>query len=187
MSDAVTMINTRHVKPGSEREFEAWLQEYVRACERQPGHLGMNIVRPTTAKPREYTVISNYDSPEHLAQWLHSDKHARWLADGRRWLADDVQTQVRTGLETWFTPASGEAIMPPPRWKMFLIAWIGAWAIVWILDIIYVPLIAPLFVGLRAMLFTAVIIGLMTFVVMPFLTTKVFSKFLYPSPSGRPV
>lgn len=179
MSDAVTMINTRHVKAGCEREFEAWLQEYARVAERQPGHLGMNVVRPTSAKPREYTVIANYDSPDHLAQWLHSEEHTRWLAEGRQWLDADPETQVRTGLETWFTPVGGEAMVPPPRWKMFLVAWLAAWAIVWILDIVYAPIIAPLFVGLRAMLFTVVIIGLMTFVVMPFLT-KVLSTFLYP-------
>ncbi len=175
----MTMMNTRRVKPGCEREFETWFRGYASIAEQQPGHLGMNIVRPTSATSHEYTVISNYDSPEHLARWLHSDEHAKWNADGRRWLSEDQKTQVLTGLETWFTPSSGDEIMPPPRWKMFLVAWMAAWAIVWILDVVYAPLIAPLFVGIRAMLFTVVIIALMTFAVMPLLT-KVFAWFLYP-------
>ncbi len=181
MGDAVTMINTRHVKSGREQEFEAWLKEYVRVAERQPGHLGINIVHPSATKPNAYTVISNYDSPEHLAGWLHSPEHTRWLERGREFLEADPEMQVLTGLETWFTPVGEQMITPPPRWKMFLVAWLGAWSLVWVLDIFYAPIIAPLFVGLRAMLFTFVIIGAMTFAIMPFLT-KVFGPFLYPKP-----
>lgn len=171
------MVVTRHVKPGCEAQFEAWLHDYAREAESRPGHLGFQVVRPT-GSTREYTVVANWDSSQHLQQWLDSDSHAQWIAKARPLLQSDEHRRILTGLETWFTPPGEQAMVPPPRWKMFVVTWMVVWIVVWILDIWYAPLIQPLPVWLRALAFTVVIVGLLTYVLMPNVT-KLLHKFLY--------
>lgn len=171
------MVVTRNVKPECVPAFEGWLREYARAAERRPGHLGLEVLRPGgTAGP--YTVVANWDSSAHLQAWLQSDEHTAWIARAAPLLATAEQRDVRTGLETWFTPPGAPASAAPPRWKMFLVTWAVVWVVVWILDIWYAPLIAPLPVALRALLFTLVIVGLLTYVLMP-RATRLLHRFLF--------
>ena len=176
--DPVTMLVTRHVRKGNEAQFEAWLRDYTRAAESHPGHLGLQVVRPG-GQSDAYTVVSNWTSSEVLQAWLDSPEHNDWIAKVRPLLVADEERNVTTGLETWFTPPGADTIVPPPRWKMFLVTWMVVWLVVWVLDIWYAPLIQPLLVPLRALLFTVVIVGLLTFVLMP-QVTKLLRKFFYP-------
>lgn len=177
--DPVTMVVTRRVKPGCEAQFEAWLHDYAREAESKPGHLGLQIVRPAGTE-RTYTVVANWDCSADLQAWLQSDEHNQWLQKVRPLLEEEETRQVTTGLETWFTPPGAGSIVPPPRWKMFLVTWLVAWLLVWPLDVWYAPVIAPLVPFWRAGAFTLVIVAVLTYVLMPN-ATRLLHAFLYPA------
>lgn len=176
--DPVTMVVTRHVKSASKAEFESLLHDYLAHAEARPGHLGIHVIRPA-GTTGTYTVVSNWRASSDLQAWLESPEHQAWMAKIRPLLVAEEQRNITTGLETWFTPPEGGAIVPPPRWKMFFVTWMVVWIVVWVLDIVYAPVIQPLPVALRALLFTVVIVGLLTYVLMPNVT-KLLHRFLYP-------
>ena len=65
----VTVVISRKVRPGKEAEFEAWLHGVCGDALRFPGHMGVNVLKPTEAGSREYVLIFRFDSYAHLAAW----------------------------------------------------------------------------------------------------------------------
>ena len=53
---SVTAVVRRRIKPGLEAEFESLMQEFMPFVLRQPGHLGINVIRHSPGS-REYTVL----------------------------------------------------------------------------------------------------------------------------------
>ena len=86
--------------------------------------------------------------------------------------------QKATGLETWFTLPNLKAIVPPPKWKMAIVAFIGAYCIS-----LLASSILRSFVGLQPLLFNLImniilVIGL-TYFAMP-LESRLLRRWLYP-------
>jgi len=82
------------------------------------------------------------------------------------------QTQVKAGLETWFTvPGVPAPLASPPRWKIALVTWLAvlpqAFALAYL-----VPRTLPVLVNIA--LSTAIPVTLLTWVVMPWLTQQLY-------------
>jgi antibiotic biosynthesis monooxygenase (ABM) superfamily enzyme len=87
--------------------------------------------------------------------------------------------QKATGLETWFTLPELKAIVPPPKWKMAIVSFIGAYCISSLASfilrsfLILQPLLLNLFITI------ILVIGL-TYFAMPLLS-RLLRRWLYPS------
>lgn len=61
-SGPVTVVGTRHVKPGREPDYEAWLARLLRDAATLPGYLGVTVQRPAPTGPRAYTSVFRFDT-----------------------------------------------------------------------------------------------------------------------------
>ena len=61
----LTVVVTWRVRRGREREFEAWRHEMAATALRFPGHMGIDVMRPSGDDP-EYVVIFRFDTYAHL-------------------------------------------------------------------------------------------------------------------------
>ena len=160
----LTVVVTWRVRKGREREFEAWRHEIGAAALKFPGHMGVNVIRPSGAE-REYAVIFRFDTYEHLRDWQESDIRREQLKKAEPFRETPPSYRLESGLEYWFSPPG--VLASPPRWKMALVTAVGVWPtsmfVSWVLN----PLIGKLPLPLKALLAAIGIVILLTWVIMP--------------------
>jgi antibiotic biosynthesis monooxygenase (ABM) superfamily enzyme len=88
-----TIIVSRRVLPGHEREFERWNGRIRSAAERWPGHLGSEAQPPDEAHPDEWVIVYRFDTAEHLEAWMTSSERSTLIAEGNTLLAAPVREQ----------------------------------------------------------------------------------------------
>ena len=72
MSDPVTVIVRRRVKPGQEAAYEDWLHRLNTDVAGMAGFLGSQIQKPASAKA-PYVSVFRFDTLEHLEAFEASD------------------------------------------------------------------------------------------------------------------
>jgi|SRR3954469_25104398 antibiotic biosynthesis monooxygenase (ABM) superfamily enzyme len=175
----VTSVLTWQVRPGREREFEEWTRGITRCARRFPGNEGVSWLRPEDG--HRYHAVVRFSDAHRLAQWLESDERASWHAR-----IEDIATEVgserqsTTGMETWFD-LPGTTVRSPPRWKMVLTTFLGAYPFTLLIQWLVTPRTAawPLF--LRAAVFPVVLLPVLTYVMMPWLS-RLLRLWLYRPP-----
>lgn len=179
----VTVLVTRCPLPGREKEFEDYLAGIVAASQRQPGHLGTTIFRPSSPTERLYQIIFKFDRRSNLERWESSDERAEWRALAEK-VSQPPKRQEVTGLEGWFSLPSRPLNRPPPRYKMTVVVWLGILLLAGATQYLVGPHIAHLPLYLRVLITTTIVVPLMTLAVMPLLT-RLFAWWLYPRrPNG---
>lgn len=88
-----TIIVSRRVSPGKEREFERWNTRIREAAERFPGHLGSEAQPPDEAHPDEWMIVYRFASPAQLDAWMESPERKALLKEGDRLLDGPVREQ----------------------------------------------------------------------------------------------
>lgn len=174
----VTVDVVQKIKPGCEAEFEQVLADLVQAAKAFEGHLGANIFRPSDHANPEYRIVFKFDHLSNLRQWEASAIRRKLLERAKQLTVGDSKWQTLTGLETWFTLATQQAIVPPPRYKMLLVTCLAAFPTLNVVNFLLQPL-KPLPVLLRTLIATVILLTLMTYVIMPRIT-KLFAGWLYP-------
>jgi uncharacterized protein len=175
----VTTTVTRRVKPGHEEAYEDFLIGINHAASRFPGHLGVEVFRPTDARHGEYRVVYRFDSPSHLLNWLDSGERAAWLRRADPHVAGPTRTEYVTGLESWFTLPEQSGRPPPPPYKMAIVSWVTIYPLITLIAIATAPLIGGLPIVARLAVTTLITVPLMTWVVMP-RVTRLLRAWLYP-------
>jgi len=181
----VTTTVTRRVQPGHEAAYEAFLAGISAAASAFPGYLGIEIFRPTPAgQGGEYRTVYRFDTAAHLHAWLDSPQRAAWLARAEPHAAGPMRTQVRTGLEGWFTLPAQPGVPPPPPSKMALVTWATIFPLITGVVVAAAPLLGPLPLVARLAVTTGVTVPLMTWVVMP-RVTRLLHRPPLPVPAPR--
>ena len=183
----VTTTVTRRIKAGHEAAYEAFLAGISGAARAFPGHLGVEVLRPTPGaggEDREYRTIYRFDSAAHLKAWLDSPQRAAWLERAEPHVAGPMRTQVLVGLEGWFTLPSQPGVPPPPPYKMALVTWATIFPLITGVVVATAPLLGSLPLVARLAVTTAVTVPLMTWLVMP-RVTRLLHRWLYPDPGRR--
>ncbi len=176
----VTVSVSWRIRPGQEVDFEAWQSGITAAAHQFPGHLGLNVIRPTNPADPEYVTIFRFDTYAHLKAWEASPVRREWLARSVAFQKTAPQVQQVTGLEFWFTPP-GATTLPPPRWKMAAVTALAMYPLINGLGLLWQPLfegISPWLSTLFTLPFTVL---LMTYLVMPWLTC-LFARWFQPAP-----
>lgn len=180
MSDPVTIVVRRKVKPGREKDYEAWVEHLTRgASEKFQGYLGAEFHRPP-APGGEYRSVFRFDSLENLEVFEKSVFRQTMLADAADMFAADAAWQRMTGLEFWFDPPSGTKVPQPSPHRMALVLIAVVFVLVLILNLTLGPLMTPWPLALRVLLTVTIQVSLMTYVIMPRLTPLI-ARFIYPS------
>jgi antibiotic biosynthesis monooxygenase (ABM) superfamily enzyme len=178
----VTVVVTRHIKPGREREFEAWLDTIINEAAKLEGHLGATVIRPKDKRNPEYVTILKFDHYSNLKRWMGSAVRERMLREAKEFATDDPDIQILTGLESWFTLPGSQTPLSPPRHKIVILTTAALFMLVNGMAYAASPVMGGLHPLLRSALLTPLICILMTYLVMPNLT-RLFSHWLF-APRG---
>ena len=136
----VTAVISHVVRPGREQGYQEWLHGITQAAHKFKGHLGVSVIRPRDHVHPEYVVIVRFDHYNQFKKWMESDIRREWIERLQPLIEKPEAVQTLTGLETWFSLSDKPLKSPPPRYKMFLMTWLG----VEIMTILVRTFVAPL-------------------------------------------
>jgi uncharacterized protein len=183
-----TVVFSRRVRRGYERQFEAWAKDVTREAHKFPGHLGASFIRPADHAHPEYVIIFQFDSYDHLKDWFESEVRQRWLEQVKPLIEGEVHVEEFSGLEYWFTPPGNinpAAMQMPPRYKQVMISWLAVVPLTFLVSMLLRPLVMP--DVLMLLIQPAIVLTLMAYVVMPRLS-RLFAFWLFRKPdSSKPM
>lgn len=183
---AVTVLISRQVKPGCETEFEHVMEQIISAATSFKGYLGAQLVRPGEEQGVNdtlYHVVLAFDSEFNLKIWQDSPARSLGLAAAAPFIEGQALVRQVSGLAHWFQPPRGPTQVPPPRWKIAVVTWLGIFPTVYLLFFLLGDMLAPWSLLTRIMFLTVLVVGLMTWVVAPQLT-RLLKPWLYSSSKG---
>src|SRR5919109_2427767 len=127
--EVTTVVVSRKIKPGCEKDYDDWLRHFLMLARKVPGYLGTTtIMEGSTDSAAIRHIIHRFRDKASLDAWENSEELRKLIEE-----VDNYSTrylQKATGLETWFTlPESKAIVAPPPKWKMTIVAFIGAYCI----------------------------------------------------------
>jgi uncharacterized protein len=179
MSETVTIVVRRQVKPGREADYEAWLARLTAgAAQNFAGYLGAEIHRPA-ASGGAYRSVFRFDSLPALEAFEASDFRARMLDEAAPLFAGDAAWERLTGLEVWFDPPPGTRVPQPSPHRMALVLIVVVFTLVITLTVALGPLIGHWPLIARVFVMVTLQVGLMTYLIMPRLTPRL-ARFIYP-------
>ncbi len=182
-AESITNIIRAHVKPGKEQEYEQWLHGINEDATQFAGFQGATILRPDDESHQhpEYVIVVRFATYSDLRRWEHSTQFAEWQRRLEPLLVGDIAVDRLTGTETWFTLPGHTVVVPPPRYKMAVVAAFGAAPFV----LVVIPLLVQYLHGVLPSIGISILILLvmslaMTWVTMPLLT-RLARRWLYPT------
>lgn len=178
-SKFVNVVVQRHVKPGSEEAYEELLRGLLDSIATAPGYLGANVVRPPSAVHGPYRLVFRFDNSAHSDQWQHSEERAKWMRCLASVTVGEPDIRTLSGLETWFAGHSNEAIIPPPRYKMVMVALVASYPIMTLLMYLAQHYASHVPLAVRTLVTSTLMLIIMTYAAMPMMT-RLFSRWLYP-------
>ena len=173
--EATVVVNLR-IKPGCEKDYDQWLVRFLILQRKVPGYLGTITIVETGPDSSERHIIHRFRDRASLEAWENSEDLRKLKEEANKF--STPYPYKATGLETWFTIPDMKSIVPPPKWKMAIVSFIGAYCISSLTSFILRS-----FLGLPTLLFdlfmtTTLVIGL-TYFAMPLLSRSL-RRWLYP-------
>lgn len=174
-----TVVITRTVQPGHEKEYMEWLSRLIGAAEAFPNNLGAVVLTPEPGESNVFHIVHRFADEASLQTWEDSETRRSLSAEADAF--STLQRQEATGMETWFAIGAAAGSPAPKKWKMATVTFI----VVYCLTAIIIPrevAWAPKSWSFYATnIITNVIVAtLMTYAVMPILA-RVLKRWLYAS------
>lgn len=163
----ITVVITRHVKPEYVNAFEQAVRDWLPKALAFPGHLGVLMLKPPT-EAGEYGAVLKFSSEDDWHAFKEWPEYVSWLESLRPFLVDSPKVHELHGLEAWYQTPAGP--LPPPRWKMALVTWMGVNLTVFTLTAIFRPLLSHWPLMLEFVTFNGVVVAGLTWFVMPLLS-----------------
>ena len=124
-SKEFTEVITRNIRPGHERDYDDWLRRFMISERQFPGYLGTTVIAPGGNVSSMRYIINRFANQASLNAWENSEESLKLLKEVNKYST----YQRVTGLETWFSLPNLKTIGAPPRWKMAIVTFIGAYSI----------------------------------------------------------
>jgi antibiotic biosynthesis monooxygenase (ABM) superfamily enzyme len=176
---AVTVVASRRVFPGKEKDYDEWVRRIIEAAKESPGVTGVTMLAPEPGKEGLHHLVIRFADELAMHKWETSYTRQKLSHE-----ADGFSRRIRqeaTGLETWFAIPECPDLEAPPPWKMAAVTFLAVFA----LSIAILKLLQWIFTDMNfyveSLLVAAILVGLLTWAVMPFLSRVVFRKWLYRS------
>ncbi|MBS2011391.1 MAG: antibiotic biosynthesis monooxygenase [Deltaproteobacteria bacterium] len=178
--EPVTVVVTRRVKPGREKDYEAWLEALLAKAKHLPGYIGTTVARPSGSS-REYTSVFRFDSVANLRAFEASDLRRAAMLEVTDLVEADAVWSELTGLELWFTPPPGTVVPQPSRFRMALVMIAVVYGLVFSIGSLVAQVLSSAPMPVRLLVTITIEVFLMTYVLMPRLT-RALAPFIYPKP-----
>jgi len=178
-SKEVTRIVKRNIIPGCESEFDSWVRRVISVLRDVPGYRRITVIVPNDAPSTRYIVLQFADAAS-MDAWENSEKRHRLVEEADKY--SRPLYEKASGLETWFTLPNLKAIVPPPRWKMAIVTFLGAYTISAVANLLLKPIIQSWPVLASGFVITTILVLGLTYFVMPSLT-RVLRRWLHPTAS----
>jgi uncharacterized protein len=179
----VTAVVRRRIKAGCERTFELLMQELMAFFLRQPGHLGINVIR-LAPNSREFAILDRFATEEDRRRFKELPEYRKWMSRLQDVSEVEPDIQEMGGIAFWFTLPDRQPEIAPPKLRMALLTFLVSYP----LGIFYSKLLAPMTDAwpswLKGVLIAALLVSSLTWVVMPFLT-RLFEVWLFHSDEER--
>lgn len=177
----VTVFVSHHVASGSEEKFRAWQQRVTEVERTFPGFRGSELFSPVPGVQEAWTIMYEFDSTEHLEDWMTSAERESLLAETKEFRDFEVH-RMASPFGAWMPTGNASG---PPSWKTALSVLVGLYPTVVILTLALDDLWprAPLWLSLLVGNIASV--TLLTWVVMP-VVTRALAFWLEPDETPRP-
>lgn len=174
----ITAVVQRRIKIGSEASFEDLMTEFMAFAMRQPGNLGITVIRPPQGS-QEYTVLDRFATEDDRRRFKASDEYTVWMERLRSVSEADPEIEEMGGLAFWFTLPGNTDRRVPPRLKMAAVTLLGVYPLSILYPMVVVPLTGAWPAWLRSLVIACLIVGSLTWFVMPSLT-RLLHRWLFP-------
>lgn len=171
------MVINRRIRAGREKEYAEWSGRVLKSMKKFPGYLGVHIVVPKS-DPDARFVLNRFVDTRSMENWKNSPELKKFLSE-----LDNYATQTYTeasGLETWFQLPDRRAIVPPPKWKMFVVTTAASSLISFVTRLIFGPYTVGWPLLVTAPFYVAILVFILTYLMMPNLT-RLLRRWLYPT------
>ena len=172
----VTISIARQVVEGREADYENWIKGITADALKFPGHMGVNVIRPTPGSG-EYVTIFRFDNYRHSRDWEDSPVRGAWLQRLAGMVEGEDNVRKGTGLEFWFSLPELPAAHPSPH-KMALVLLVVVFVLVLLINAALAPFSQDWPTPARVFVGVALQVGLMTYLVMP-RVTQLLKSWLY--------
>lgn len=174
----VTVSIARRVLKGKESEYEDWLRRTISAAKQFPGHLGVDILRPSVQTDGDYVLIVRFDSYAHQQDWEASETRANLLLELGPLTEGDTRVKKASGLEFWFSLPEVPQSAAPGRHKMALVLSVVVFTLVLLVNLIFGDWLAQMALIPRVLVLALSQVLMLTYVVMP-PVTRLLRHWLY--------
>lgn len=166
----VTVSIARKIRPGREKDYEAWISAITVEVSDWPGYQGVSVLRPAAATDYAYVTIYRFRTWEQCHAFEKSDFRRSRLDMLGDMVESETAVKKVTGLEFWFDLPEVPVQASPSPHKMALVITVVAYAVVLALNLAFGPLVAFWPIWLKALLFVSAQVLVMTYVLMPWVT-----------------
>jgi hypothetical protein len=177
--DPLTAVVQRRIKEGAQPQFEALMQEFIAFVLRQPGHVGINVIRPSQGS-RDYTVLDRFATEQDRRAFTSSAGYRDWMLRLRDVSETDPEIREMGGIAFWFTPPDRPVWRPPSTIKMAAVTLLGVYPLSMLFPAVVIPLTPGWPSWLQGLIIAGLIVVTLTWLVMPGLT-RLFKKWLFGS------
>jgi uncharacterized protein len=175
-SEEVTVVVNRKIKPGCERDYDEWLRRFLILERKVPGYLGTTTIMETGTDSTVRHIIHRFRDKASIEAWENSVELHKLLEEVNKYSIPYIEKA--TGLETWFNLLGLKTIVAPPKWKMAIVAFIGAYCISSLALYILSSLLGQQRLLINLFMTIILVIGL-TYFAMPLLS-RLLRRWLYP-------
>jgi uncharacterized protein len=173
----VTVVVSRTVFPGYEKEYDAWVRKMSEAARQSPGNTGVTMLIPEPGKGGLHHVIYTFKDEKSMHIWETS--YVRQKLSHEADAFSKRSRQQQTGMETWFSLPDRPQLDNPPPWKQAIVTYIGVFLgsslIIYVLDLFWAKHNTLAFNAVVG----AILVSLLTWVIMPVFTRYIFRKWLF--------
>jgi antibiotic biosynthesis monooxygenase (ABM) superfamily enzyme len=177
-SNEVTIVVSRKIKHGYEKEYDDWLRRYLEIEIKAPGYLGTTIIIPGGTNSAVRYIIHRYTDKASVREWEDSQQSLKLLEEANNYSIRHYESA--TGMETWFALQDLKTIVAPPKWKMAIVVFIGAYCISSLSRYILNPYLGQWPLLSSSIIFTGILVAGLTYLVMPVLS-RLLRRWLYPT------
>jgi uncharacterized protein len=174
-----SIVISRKVKPGCEKQYDDWLRRYLILERKIPGYVGTTIITQGSTDSVIRHIVHRFSDKASLDAWEKSDESLKQIKE-----ADKYSTRYyerATGLETWFTLPNLKTIVAPPQWKMAITTFIAAYCVSSLVTLFFTfSLYIRQSPYLANTIMTTILVLSLTYFAMPILS-RLLRRWLYPS------
>ena len=123
----VTIVIRRKIKPGCEKQYDDWLRRFLMLEKNIPGYVGTTIITQGGTDSAIRHIVHRFSDTASLDAWEKSDEYLKQIEEANKY--SSLYYGRATGLETWFALPDLKTIVAPPKWKMAIATFIGAYCI----------------------------------------------------------